>query len=92
MLNKQILSGYPQYLVNGANLSTLMYSKMLSELEEDYNDFITSCPDTSLTNNVKKIYNKLLPFEAGKNIKETGLIITGNTSCYFYQQAKVSTE
>ena len=49
---------------------------MLSELEEDYNDFITSCPDTSLTNNVKKIYNKLLPFEAGKNIKETGLIIT----------------
>lgn len=76
MLNKQILSGYPQYLVNGANLSTLMYSKMLSELEEDYNDFITSCPDTSLTNNVKKIYNKLLPFEAGKNIKETGLIIT----------------
>lgn len=27
---------------------------MLSELEKDYNDFITSCPDTSLTNNVKK--------------------------------------
>ena len=76
LLNKQILSGYPQYLVNGVNLSTLMYGKMLSELEKDYNDFITSCPDTSLTNNVKKIYNKLLPFEAGKNIKEAGLIIT----------------
>ncbi len=53
-----------------------MYSKTLHGIEDDYNDFIASCPDTSLTNEVKRVYNKLLPFEYGKNIKETGLIIT----------------
>ena len=47
---------------------------MLSGIEEDYNDFIRSCPDTTLTNPVKRTYDKLLPFEAGKNIRETGLI------------------
>lgn len=76
LLTKQILSGFPKYQVNKVNLKALMGEKMLSELETDYNDFISSCPDTSLTNDLKKTYNKLLPFEAGKNIKETGLIIT----------------
>lgn len=76
LLNKQIFSGYPKYLVNGANLTYLMYNKTLHEIEDDYNDFITSCPDTSLTNEVKKVYNKLLPFEYGRNIKGTDLIIT----------------
>lgn len=76
LLTKQILSGYPKYQVNKVNLKALMGEKMLSELEADYKDFISSCPDTSLTNDLKNIYNKLLPFEAGKNIKETGLIIT----------------
>ena len=76
LLNKQIFSGYPKYFVNGANLTSLMYSKTLHEIEDDYNDFIASCPDTSLTNEVKRAYNKLLPFEYGKNIKETGLIVT----------------
>ena len=76
LLNKQIFSGYPKYLVNGANLTYLMYNKALHEIEDDYNDFITSCPDTSLTNEVKRVYNKLLPFEYGRNIKETDLIIT----------------
>lgn len=76
LLNKQIFSGYLKYLVNGVNLTTLMNDKILSEIEKDYNDFITSCPDTSLTNNIKDKYNKLLPFEPGKNIKEAGLIIT----------------
>lgn len=75
LLTKQILSGYPKYQVNKVNLKDLMGEKMLSELEADYNDFIRSCPDTSLTNDLKNTYNKLLPFEAGKNIKETGLII-----------------
>ena len=75
LLTKQILSGYPKYQVNKVNLKALMGEKMLSELEADYNDFISSCPDTSLTNDLKNTYNKLLPFEAGKNIKETGLII-----------------
>lgn len=74
-LNKQILSGFPRYQINKINLKTLMGEKMLSEIEEDYNDFISSCPDTSLTNDLKNLYNKLLPFEAGKNIRETGLII-----------------
>lgn len=76
LLTKQILSGYPKYQVNKVNLKALMGEKMLSKLEADYNDFISSCPDTSLTNDLKNTYNKLLPFEAGKNIKETGLIIT----------------
>lgn len=76
LLNKQIFSGYPKYFLNGANLTSLMYSKTLHEIEDDYNDFIASCPDTSLTNEVQRVYNKLLPFEYGKNIKETGLIIT----------------
>ena len=76
LLTKQILSGYPKYQVNKVNLKALMGEKMLSELEADYKDFISSCPDTSLTNDLKNTYSKLLPFEAGKNIKETGLIIT----------------
>lgn len=76
LLTKQILSGYPKYQVNKVNLKALMGEEMLSELEADYKDFISSCPDTSLTNDLKNTYNKLLPFEAGKNIKETGLIIT----------------
>ena len=75
LLTKQILSGYPKYQVNKVNLKALMGEKMLSELEADYKDFISSCPDTSLTNDLKNTYNKLLPFEAGKNIKETGLSI-----------------
>ena len=48
---------------------------MLSGIEEDYNDFIRSCPDTTLTNPVKRTYDKLLPFETGKNIRESGLMI-----------------
>ena len=75
LLNKQILSGFPQYVVNGATLKYMMHDKMLSETEEDYADFISSCPDTSLTNILTTTYNKLLPFEAGKNIRESGLTI-----------------
>lgn len=76
LLNKQILSGYPRYLINGVSLMKLAYDKTLHEIEDDYTNFITSCPDTSLTNEVKRAYNTLLPFEYGKNIKETGLVIT----------------
>lgn len=76
LLNKLIFSGFPKYLINRTNLAILMSSKMLCEIQEDYNDFITSCPDTSLTNEVKRVYNKLLPFEIGKKISETGLMIT----------------
>lgn len=54
LLNKQIFSGYPKYFLNGANLTSLMYSKTLHEIEDDYTNFITSCPDTSLTNEVKE--------------------------------------
>lgn len=76
LLNKQILSGFPKHLVNGINLLFLMNNKMLCEIKDDYIDFITSCPDTSLTNLLKNKYKDLLPFEAGNNIRETGLIIT----------------
>lgn len=76
ILNKQIFSGYPKYFINAVNLETLMYNKMmLCDIEDDYNDFITSCPDTSLTNGLKKLYKKLLPFEAGNNIRETDFMI-----------------
>lgn len=61
LLNKQLLSGFPKYMVNTMNLTELMYLKTLSEIEDDYNDFISSCPDTTLTNQVKNIYNKLFP-------------------------------
>lgn len=78
LLNKQIFSGFPQYVVNEATLGSIMYDSMLSEIEEDYNDFISSCPDTSLTNILTSAYNKFLPFEAGKNIRESGLMIADN--------------
>lgn len=65
-LNKHILSGFPKYQVNGMNLQFLMHDKTLAETQEDYNDFIRSCPDTSLTNQLRRAYDKLLPFEAGK--------------------------
>ncbi|RHJ94084.1 sensor histidine kinase [Parabacteroides bouchesdurhonensis] len=78
LLNKQIFSGFPQYVVNGASLQYIMFDNMLSEIEEDYNEFISSCPDTSLTNTLATTYNKLLPFEVGKNIQESGLMITDN--------------
>ena len=74
-LNKHILSGFPKYQVNGMNLQFLMHDKTLAETQEDYNDFIRSCPDTSLTNQLRRAYDKLLPFEAGKNIREIGLKI-----------------
>lgn len=74
LLNKQLLSGFPKYAVNGVTLLSLMCNNMLSEIKEDYNDFISSCPDTSLTNPLKNAYNKLLPFETGKDIRKTGLI------------------
>lgn len=48
------------------NLQFLMHDKTLAETQEDYNDFIRSCPDTSLTNQLRRAYDKLLPFEAGK--------------------------
>ncbi len=73
-LNKQLFSGFPKYMATGSTLQQLMHNNMLSGIEEDYNDFIRSCPDTTLTNPVKRTYDKLLPFEAGKNIRETGLI------------------
>lgn len=75
LLNKLIFSGFPKYQINATNLAILMSSKMLCEIQEDYNDFITSCPDASLTNEVERVYNKLLPFEVGKKISETGLMI-----------------
>ena len=78
LLNKQIFSGFPQYVVNEATLGSIMYDSMLSEIEEDYNDFISSCPDTSLTNILTSAYNKFLPFEAGRNIRESGLMIVDN--------------
>ena len=49
--------------------------KMFYELEDDYNDFIASCPDTTLTNRLRNLYDKLAPFESGKNIRESGLMI-----------------
>ncbi len=75
-LNKHILSGFPKYQVNGTNLQFLMHDKTLAETQEDYDDFIRSCPDTSLTNQLKRTYDKLLPFETKKNIRESGLMIT----------------
>lgn len=92
-LNKQLFSGFPKYMATGSTLQQLMHNNMLSGIEEDYNDFIRSCPDTTLTNPVKRTYDKLLPFEAGKNIRETGLITdnlqlkkeaTESMSCYIY--------
>ena len=74
-LNKQLFSGFPKYIVTGSTLQQLMHNNMLSEIEEDYNDFIRSCPDTSLNNQIKRTYDKLLPFETGKNIRESGLMI-----------------
>ena len=86
-------------MATGSTLQQLMHTNTLSEIEGDYNDFIRSCPDTSLTNLLKRTYDKLLPFETGKNIRESGLMIadslhlvkgaTGNTSCCFYQENKV---
>lgn len=74
-LNKQIFSGYPKYLVSAVNLMELTGEKMFYELEDDYNDFIVSCPDTTLTNRLRNLYDKLAPFESGKNIRESGLMI-----------------
>lgn len=76
LLNKQIFSGFPQYMRNGKYLAYIMSNKTLYETEDDYKDFITSCPDTSLTNQLKDTYNRLLPFEPGNNIRETSLTIT----------------
>ena len=75
IINKQLFSGFPKYMAIRSTLLQLMHNNMLSEIEGDYNDFIRSCPDTSLTNQVKRAYDKLLPFEAGKNIRESGLMI-----------------
>ena len=62
-------------MATGSTLQQLMHTNTLSEIEGDYNDFIRSCPDTSLTNLLKRTYDKLLPFETGKNIRESGLMI-----------------
>lgn len=53
-LNKQLFSGFPKYMATGSTLQQLMHNNMLSGIEEDYNDFIRSCPDTTLTNPVKE--------------------------------------
>ncbi|WP_279179050.1 sensor histidine kinase [Parabacteroides johnsonii] len=75
IINKQLFSGFPKYMATGSTLQQLMHTNTLSEIEGDYNDFIRSCPDTSLTNLLKRTYDKLLPFETGKNIRESGLMI-----------------
>ena len=75
IINKQLFSGFPKYMATGSTLQQLMHTNTLSEIEGDYNDFIRSCPDTSLTNLLKRTYDKLLPFETGKNIRESGLYI-----------------
>ena len=75
IINKQLFSGFPKYMATGSTLQQLMHTNTLSEIEGDYNDFISSCPDTSLTNLLKRTYDKLLPFETGKNIRESGLMI-----------------
>lgn len=74
-LNTYILSGFPKYKVNSESLQILMYNKTLAETQADYDDFIRSCPDTSLTNRLKMTYDRLSPFETGKNIRESGLLI-----------------
>ena len=75
IINKQLFPGFPKYMATGSTLQQLMHTNTLSEIEGDYNDFIRSCPDTSLTNLLKRTYDKLLPFETGKNIRESGLMI-----------------
>lgn len=74
IINKQLFSGFPKYMATGATLLQLMYNNMLSEIEGDYNDFINSCPDTSLTKRLKNAYDKISPFGIGKDIRKTGLI------------------
>ena len=76
ILNKQYLSGYPLYLANATDLMNMICTRMLCEVDEEYTDFITACPDTALTGLLRKTYNKLLPLEAGNNIRESGLLIT----------------
>lgn len=77
LMNKQIFSGYPKYYISAFNIAILMTEKMmLKDMRDEYEDFITSCPDTLLTGRIKELYNKLLPFEAGNNIRESGLMIT----------------
>ena len=75
IINKQLFSGFPKYMATGSTLQQLMHTNTLSEIEGDYNDFIRSCPDTSLTNLLQRTYDKLLPFETGKNIRGSGLMI-----------------
>lgn len=65
-LNKHILSGFPKYQVNGMNLQFLMHDKTLAETQEDYNDFIRSCPDTSLTNQLRRAYDNYCPSKPEK--------------------------
>ena len=75
-LIKQIFSCYPKYLETERYLQWTMNNRMLSEIEEDYNNFITAYPDTSLTSQLINKYNKLLPFEVGNDIRKSGLVIT----------------
>lgn len=75
IISKQLFSGYPKYMAISSTIQLLMHGNMLSEIEEDYQDFIRSCPDTSLTNRLKMTYDRLSPFETGKNIQESGLLI-----------------
>ncbi|NDV63748.1 sensor histidine kinase [Bacteroides sp. 224] len=71
--NKLFLAGQPLRNYNVAIVERLMMDNMLMDIQQEYNDFIATCPDTVLTNRLERTYQKLNKLEKGKKIQQTDL-------------------
>ena len=70
---RQILSGYPKYKANANTLQFIMQYYTLQEIQREYNEFITECPDSLLTREVKEQYNRFMKIEPGEYIQRSDL-------------------
>lgn len=70
---KSLLTGYPRFLMCSESLLDLMGVKMLSQSQEEYEDFMLSCPDEELLEKVKRRHDYLRQLEQNANIRDSDL-------------------
>lgn len=75
-LQKQILTGYPRYKANADVLDVLMRKYYLRDIEREYNEFVSECPDSRLIEQVEKQHALLMKIEPGTYIQDSRLFET----------------
>jgi two-component sensor histidine kinase len=74
-LKKGLFAGYPKYLMLSEVLLKLTETTLLSDFQNEYDDFIKECKDPDLLRKVTQAYNLSIHSQPGKNIRDLHLTI-----------------